>query len=146
MKRKNESEYFILQLLITDILYVVTMPFWIYSAFTEFFWPFGVFVCKFASGLFYLGMYGMTFFIAALSIDRYLILFASNRCKKAICNLSAAKKISTFLWVRQRNSWWTFKVWHHQIHLMINWKGINLYFTILCLDYCIYMFAANLDC
>ena len=100
MKQKNESEYYILQLLITDIFYILTMPFWIYSAFTEFFWPFGVIVCKFASGLFYLGMYGMTFFIAALSLNRYIILFTSSKMQIGMKKVLSAKKISIIIWVR----------------------------------------------
>ena len=53
----------------------------IYSAFTEFLWPFGIFVCKLFTGLFYLGMYSMTFFIAALSIDRYQLNFSYDYTK-----------------------------------------------------------------
>ena len=98
-KQKNQSEYFILQLLITDLLYVVSMPFWIYSAFTEFFWPFGLIVCKFASGIFCLGMYSMTFFVAALSIDRFIILFAPRLCRNFTCNVSLAKRSSVILWL-----------------------------------------------
>ncbi|XP_036739239.2 C-C chemokine receptor type 3 [Manis pentadactyla] len=67
------TNIYLLNLAISDLLFLFTLPFWIhYVAWNE--WVFGHRVCKFLSGLYYLGLYSEIFFIILLTIDRYLAI------------------------------------------------------------------------
>ncbi|XP_029774803.1 C-C chemokine receptor type 3-like isoform X2 [Suricata suricatta] len=67
------TNIFLLNLAISDLLFLFTLLFWIhYSRWNE--WVFGHFMCKFLSGIYYMGLYGEIFFIILLTIDRYLAI------------------------------------------------------------------------
>ncbi|XP_013368936.1 PREDICTED: C-C chemokine receptor type 3 isoform X2 [Chinchilla lanigera] len=67
------TNIYLLNLAISDLLFLFTLPFWIsYVALNK--WVFGHFMCKFLSGLYYVGLYGEIFFIILLTIDRYLAI------------------------------------------------------------------------
>ncbi|XP_076986496.1 C-C chemokine receptor type 3-like [Tamandua tetradactyla] len=70
---KVMTNIYLLNLAISDLLFLVTLPFWIhYVRWNE--WVFGRFMCKFFSGLYYMGLYSEIFFIILLTIDRYLAI------------------------------------------------------------------------
>ncbi|KAF6312614.1 C-C motif chemokine receptor 3 [Rhinolophus ferrumequinum] len=67
------TNIYLLNLAISDLLFLFTLPFWIhYVKWNE--WVFGHCMCKLLSGLYYMGLYGETFFIILLTIDRYLAI------------------------------------------------------------------------
>lgn len=67
------SNIYLLNLAISDLLFLFTLPFWIhYVSWNE--WIFGHGMCKFLSGLYYTGLYSEIFFIILLTIDRYLAI------------------------------------------------------------------------
>ena len=67
------TNIYLLNLAISDVLFLVTLPFWIhYVRWKE--WVFGHHMCKLLSGLYYMGLYSEIFFIVLLTIDRYLAI------------------------------------------------------------------------
>ncbi|XP_019486637.1 PREDICTED: C-C chemokine receptor type 3 [Hipposideros armiger] len=67
------TNIYLLNLAISDLLFLVTLPFWIhYIRWNE--WVFGHRMCKLLSGLYYIGLYSEIFFIILLTIDRYLAI------------------------------------------------------------------------
>ncbi|XP_006868877.1 PREDICTED: c-C chemokine receptor type 3-like [Chrysochloris asiatica] len=67
------TNIYLLNLAISDLLFLVTLPFWIhYVGWNE--WVFGHCMCKFLTGLYYIGLYSEIFFIVLLTIDRYLAI------------------------------------------------------------------------
>lgn len=67
------TNIYLLNLAISDLLFLVTLPFWIHYAQQDQ-WVFGHDMCKLLSGLYSMGLYGETFFIILLTIDRYLAI------------------------------------------------------------------------
>ncbi|XP_032153916.1 C-C chemokine receptor type 1 [Sapajus apella] len=70
---KNMTSIYLLNLAISDLLFLFTLPFWIsYQLKTD--WVFGNAMCKVLSGFYYTGLYSEIFFIILLTIDRYLAI------------------------------------------------------------------------
>lgn len=70
------TNIYLLNLAISDVLFLVTLPFWIhYVRWKE--WVFGHHMCKLLSGLYYMGLYSEIFFIILLTINRYLAIIYS---------------------------------------------------------------------
>ncbi|XP_008069407.1 C-C chemokine receptor type 3 [Carlito syrichta] len=67
------TNIYLLNLAISDLLFLFTLPFWIHSL-TWDEWVFGHCMCKLLMGLYYLGLYSEIFFIILLTIDRYLAI------------------------------------------------------------------------
>ncbi|XP_054450501.1 C-C chemokine receptor type 3-like [Pteronotus mesoamericanus] len=65
------TNIYLLNLAISDLLFLVTLPFWIHYA-MQGEWVFGYGMCKLLSGLHSMGLYGEAFFVIMLTIDRYL--------------------------------------------------------------------------
>ncbi|XP_066101457.1 C-C chemokine receptor type 1-like [Saccopteryx bilineata] len=70
---KNMTSIYVLNLAISDLLFLFTLPFWIHDYWKEH-WVFGNVMCKLLSGLYYIGQYSELFFIILLTIDRYLAI------------------------------------------------------------------------
>lgn len=70
---KSMTSIYLLNLAISDLLFLFTLPFWIDYSLKES-WAFGNGMCKFLSGLYYVGLYSEIFFIILLTIDRYLAI------------------------------------------------------------------------
>nr|XP_028607032.1 C-C chemokine receptor type 5-like [Podarcis muralis] len=71
-KLKSMTDIYLLNLAISDLLFIFTLPFWAYYAAHE--WVFGDAMCKILSGIYYVGFYSGSFFIILLTIDRYLAI------------------------------------------------------------------------
>ncbi|XP_058144159.1 C-C chemokine receptor type 1 [Dasypus novemcinctus] len=70
---KSMTGIYLLNLAISDLLFLFTLPFWIdYKLKDD--WLFGDAMCKLLSGLYYIGLYSEVFFIVLLTIDRYLAI------------------------------------------------------------------------
>lgn len=67
------TNIYLLNLAISDLLFLFTVPFWIhYVLWNE--WGFGHCMCKMLSGFYYLALYSEIFFIILLTVDRYLAI------------------------------------------------------------------------
>ncbi|XP_074124119.1 C-C chemokine receptor type 3-like [Sminthopsis crassicaudata] len=68
---KSMTNIYLFNLSISDLLFLLTLPFWIHYA-RQNDWVFGHTMCKLLSGFYYMGLYSEIFFIVLLTIDRYL--------------------------------------------------------------------------
>ncbi|XP_048203358.1 C-C chemokine receptor type 4 [Perognathus longimembris pacificus] len=69
---KSMTDVYLLNLAISDLLFVFSLPFWGYYAADQ--WVFGLGLCKMISWIYLVGFYSGIFFIMLMSIDRYLAI------------------------------------------------------------------------
>ncbi|KAK2510112.1 hypothetical protein MC885_003129 [Smutsia gigantea] len=69
---KSMTDVYLLNLAISDLLFVLSLPFWGYYAADQ--WVFGLSLCKIISWTYLVGFYSGIFFIMLMSIDRYLAI------------------------------------------------------------------------
>ncbi|ELK01393.1 CX3C chemokine receptor 1 [Pteropus alecto] len=76
-KPKSITDIYLLNLALSDLLFVATLPFWIHYLIREH--GFNNAVCKLTTAFFFIGFFGGIFFITIISIDRYrAIVLAAN--------------------------------------------------------------------
>ncbi|NXB99272.1 OXGR1 protein, partial [Orthonyx spaldingii] len=80
MRPWKSSTIIMLNLAVTDLLYVVTLPFFIHYYANGNNWIFGDFMCKFIQFCFYLNMYGGIIFLSCFSIFRFLVVVHPIKC------------------------------------------------------------------
>ncbi|TEA30825.1 hypothetical protein DBR06_SOUSAS31610017 [Sousa chinensis] len=68
--RRRMTEIYLLNLAISNLLFLVTLPFWGISV--AWHWVFGSFLCKVVSTLYTINFYSGIFFISCMSLDKYL--------------------------------------------------------------------------
>nr|ABN14178.1 E1 [Equid gammaherpesvirus 2] len=85
MKLKTTAHIFLMNLAISDLLFLCTLPFWIHYIGVQQDWVFGIPMCQVLMGLCYTAIYSEIFFIILLTIDRYL----------SIVHVTAALRIRT---------------------------------------------------
>ncbi|XP_026794405.2 lysophosphatidic acid receptor 6 [Pangasianodon hypophthalmus] len=73
LKQRNETTTYMLNLVVCDTLFVLSLPFRI-CYFLNNYWPFGPTLCKITVSLFYMNMYGSIFFLTCISADRFLAI------------------------------------------------------------------------
>ncbi|KAG7335620.1 hypothetical protein KOW79_000313 [Hemibagrus wyckioides] len=72
-KRSNMSDVCLFNLALSDLLFLLSLPFWAhYAAITQ--WVFGRFMCHAVTALYMLGYYGSIFFMMLMTIDRYAVI------------------------------------------------------------------------
>lgn len=67
---RRMAEIYLLNLAISNLLFVVTLPFWGISV--AWHWVFGRFLCKMVSTLYTINFYSGIFFISCMNLDKYL--------------------------------------------------------------------------
>ncbi|NWT20661.1 OXGR1 protein, partial [Vireo altiloquus] len=80
MRPWKSSTIIMLNLAITDLLYVVTLPFFIHYNANGNNWIFGGFMCKFIQFCFYFNMYSGIIFLSCFSIFRFLVVVHPIKC------------------------------------------------------------------
>lgn len=91
-RNRYETHLYILNLAIADLCVVATLPIWVTSLLKGGQWPFGESVCKLTHLVFSVNLFSSIFFLACMSVDRYLsvTLFADtpdSRRKKVVRRL-----------------------------------------------------------
>uniref|UniRef100_A0A8C9SIP6 Lysophosphatidic acid receptor 6a n=1 Tax=Scleropages formosus TaxID=113540 RepID=A0A8C9SIP6_SCLFO len=92
LKLRNETTTYMINLVVSDLLFVLTLPMRVFY-FINRDWPFGVVLCKLSVSLFYINMYGSMLFLTCISVDRFLAIvypFPSRMLRtkgkaKAVC-------------------------------------------------------------
>lgn len=79
--KKNITDIYLLNLAISDLLFVISLPFWAAKRVRG--WTLGTAACKAVSSLFYIGFFGGMFFITVISIDRYLAIVRATYSLKS---------------------------------------------------------------
>ncbi|XP_065804947.1 LOW QUALITY PROTEIN: type-1 angiotensin II receptor [Labrus bergylta] len=82
MKLKTVANIFVLNLAVSDLTFLITLPMWATFAATGYHWPFGGFLCKASAGLVMFNLYTSIFFLTALSMDRYLAIVHPVRSRR----------------------------------------------------------------
>ncbi|KAM8857741.1 atypical chemokine receptor 3a [Synchiropus picturatus] len=71
---RPETHTYIAQLAAADLCVCATLPVWVSSLAQHGHWPFGEAACKLTHLLFSVNLFGSIFFLACMSVDRYLSL------------------------------------------------------------------------
>lgn len=98
MKLKTVANVFVLNLAVSDLTFVLTLPMWATFTATGYHWPFGGFLCKASAGLVIFNLYTSIFFLTALSIDRYLAIVHPMRSRRRR-TLLYARLTCVLIWV-----------------------------------------------
>lgn len=81
-KLKTVANIFVLNLAVSDLTFLITLPMWATFTARGYQWPFGGFLCKASAGLAIFNLYTSIFFLTALSIDRYLAIVHPVRSRR----------------------------------------------------------------
>lgn len=69
---RHETHTYITHLAVADLCVCATLPVWVSSLAQHGHWPFGEVACKLTHLLFSVNLFGSIFFLACMSVDRYL--------------------------------------------------------------------------
>ncbi|XP_063058831.1 lysophosphatidic acid receptor 6 [Engraulis encrasicolus] len=73
LKIRNETTTYMINLAMSDLMFVLSLPFRIYY-FIKRQWHFSDVLCKLSIALFYTNMYGSILFLTCISVDRFLAI------------------------------------------------------------------------
>ncbi|XP_036417021.1 C-C chemokine receptor type 5-like [Colossoma macropomum] len=71
-KRSNMMDVCLFNLALSDLLFLISLPFWAHYAATNM-WIFGNSMCQAVTAFYMLGFYGSIFFMLLITVDRYLV-------------------------------------------------------------------------
>ncbi|XP_031704577.1 relaxin-3 receptor 1 [Anarrhichthys ocellatus] len=97
-RKKSTINFFIINLAVTDLQFVLTLPFWAVDTVLDFSWPFGDAMCKIILSVTVMNMYASVFFLTAMSVTRYWSVTSALR-KKAYRRSGRVKWLCAVLWV-----------------------------------------------
>ncbi|XP_069779330.1 relaxin-3 receptor 1-like [Narcine bancroftii] len=97
-KKKSTMTILVMGLAMTDIHFVLMLPFWAADTVMDFSWPFGRVMCKVVSSVTVMSMYASVFFLAAMSISRYCSVSRSLKMKRR-SSTSWDRLTCIFIWV-----------------------------------------------
>ncbi|KAM7379185.1 hypothetical protein PAMP_004755 [Pampus punctatissimus] len=95
----SSIDCFVMSLALTDLQFVLTLPFWAVDTVLDFRWPFGQVMCKIVSSVTTLNMYASVFFLTAMSVTRYRSLVTSLKICSHRVATARAKWASLAIWV-----------------------------------------------
>lgn len=80
MRPWKSSTIIMLNLAVTDLLYIATLPFFIHYSVNGNNWIFGEFMCKFIHFCFYFNMYSGIIFLSCFSVLRFFVVVYPIKC------------------------------------------------------------------
>ncbi|AAR07369.1 7L [Yaba monkey tumor virus] len=95
-KLKTVTDIFLINLAISDLLFVMSFPFQIHYQLDQ--WIFGNFTCKIVSGFYYVGFYSGMFFVTVMSVHRYISIVHVAYSLK-IKNIKTGYVVSLSVWI-----------------------------------------------
>lgn len=96
--RRTVANTFMLNLCVSDLLFLLSLPFWTVYYSRGFHWPFGQVACKICGALHNLNLYASIFFITCMSMDRYLAIVHPLRSQTAR-DIRRAQFLCVVVWV-----------------------------------------------
>lgn len=81
--RRTVANTFMLNLCVSDLLFLLSLPFWAVYYSQGYNWPFGQVACKICGSLLNLNLYASIYFITCMSMDRYLAIVHPLRSQSA---------------------------------------------------------------
>ncbi|XP_060911440.1 lysophosphatidic acid receptor 6-like [Labrus mixtus] len=97
LKLRNETTTYMMNLVVSDSLFVLSLPFRIVY-FVQREWLFGSVLCKISVALFYINMYSSILFLTCISVDRFLAIVHPFR-SQTIRTKRNAKLACCTVWV-----------------------------------------------
>ncbi|KAF1392596.1 hypothetical protein PFLUV_G00029720 [Perca fluviatilis] len=96
-RKKSTVNLFVLNLAVTDLQFVLTLPFWAVDTALDFSWPFGDAMCKIILSVTVMNMYASVFFLTAMSVTRYCSVASAlkSRTRQKSC---PAKWTCAIIW------------------------------------------------
>lgn len=97
--RKNVLGIYLLSLSVSDLLYILTMPLWIYYLSNNHKWTLGQGLCSLAGFIYYSNLYISIYILCCISIDRCLAITFPLRVKASVASAMPGSSVgwSTFL-------------------------------------------------
>uniref|UniRef100_A0A3Q3RBD1 G-protein coupled receptors family 1 profile domain-containing protein n=1 Tax=Monopterus albus TaxID=43700 RepID=A0A3Q3RBD1_MONAL len=95
----SSVDCFVMSLALTDLQFVLTLPFWAVDTVLDFRWPFGWVMCKIVSSVTVLNMYASVFLLTAMSVTRYRSLITSLKMDSPRIAAARARWASLAVWV-----------------------------------------------
>ncbi|XP_040903748.1 type-2 angiotensin II receptor-like [Toxotes jaculatrix] len=96
--RRTVANTFMLNLCVSDLLFLLSLPLWAIYYSRGYSWPFGRMACKICGAILNLNLYASIFFITAMSMDRYLAIVLPLRSQSAR-HPKRARLLCIVLWV-----------------------------------------------
>ncbi|MBN3279634.1 RL3R1 protein, partial [Polyodon spathula] len=96
--QKSSINLFVFNLAVTDIQFVLVLPFWAVEMALDFSWPFGLVMCKIIPSVTVLNAYTSVFFLTAMSVTRYCSVSSAIK-PPALHGHCAARWISFLIWL-----------------------------------------------
>ncbi|XP_073320675.1 relaxin-3 receptor 1 [Pagrus major] len=96
-RKKSKMNFYVLNLAVTDLQFVLTLPFWAVDTALDFSWPFGDAMCKIILSVTVMNMYASVFFLTAMSVTRYCSVASSLKNSTAHRSCST-KWICAIIW------------------------------------------------
>ncbi|KAJ7995918.1 hypothetical protein DPEC_G00231690 [Dallia pectoralis] len=96
--RKTVANTYMLNLALSDLLFLVSLPFWAIFYSFDYNWVFGRFMCKLCGSLLPVNVYASIYFITCMSVDRYRAIVhpLQSQCSRNLCQ---ARLVSCVIWV-----------------------------------------------
>ncbi|KPP66709.1 relaxin-3 receptor 1-like [Scleropages formosus] len=98
-QKQSSINSFVMGLALTDLQFVLTLPFWAADTAMDFRWPFGKVMCKIVSSVTTMNMYASVFFLTAMSAARYCSVASSLKMQSQRTAAAGAKSASLAIWV-----------------------------------------------
>uniref|UniRef100_A0A8C1MGK5 Relaxin family peptide receptor 3.3a3 n=1 Tax=Cyprinus carpio TaxID=7962 RepID=A0A8C1MGK5_CYPCA len=98
-RQSTTINVFIINLAVTDLQFVLTLPFWAVDTALDFSWPFGDAMCKIILSVTVMNMYASVFFLTAMSITRYCSVASATKNRVRPPASCSVKWVCAFLWV-----------------------------------------------
>lgn len=96
--RITVANTFMLNLCVSDLLFLLSLPLWAVYYSLGYSWPFGRLTCKLCGALLNFNLYASIFFITSMSVDRYLAIVRPLRSQNSR-NPRRARFVCILVWV-----------------------------------------------
>ncbi|XP_041755349.2 relaxin-3 receptor 1-like [Coregonus clupeaformis] len=97
--KKSSINLFVTSLAVTDLQFVLTLPFWAIENALDFTWLFGKAMCKIVSYVTAMNMYASVFFLTAMSVARYWSVASALNSRRRRPRCCSARFMSIAIWV-----------------------------------------------
>lgn len=96
---RPETHMYIAHLAVADLCVCATLPVWVSSLAQHGHWPFGEVACKLTHLLFSVNLFGSIFFLACMSVDRYLSVTQHRNDERGACRKVIRRGVCVGVWL-----------------------------------------------
>lgn len=100
LRARNELGVYLLNLTVSDLLYLASLPVWLQYIFSGDNWKYGEWACRVCGFLLYDNIYISIGFLCCISIDRYLAVVYPLRFS-SLRTMKAAALFSAVVWIKE---------------------------------------------